>query len=103
MDASIGLTHFTSAAIVVWLMNKLKAASWFPLVQKDAVYLNRAFSAVVAFFVSIGIHYTWSASADGSHTLVLAIPSLAVLAVGLWHVINQFALQETLHQLTKPK
>jgi hypothetical protein len=103
MDASIGVTHFTSAAIVVWAMNKLKTAKWFPLIQKDRVKLNRAVSVIVAFFISIGIHYTWSAGAEGSHQLVLQIPSLTALALGVWHVLNQYAMQETLHQLTKPK
>lgn len=100
MEASVGLTHFTSAAIVVYVMNKLKAASWFPLIQKDAVLMNRAFSAVVAFAVSIGIHYTWTANPDGSHGLMLQIPTLAGLGLGVWHFLNQFAMQETIYQTT---
>lgn len=102
MDASIGLTSFTSAAIVVWAMNKLKAASWFPLIQKDAKVLNRAFSAVTAFAVSLGIHYTWTANPDGTHQLLLQIPTIAGLLLAFWHALNQFALQETIHQVTKP-
>jgi hypothetical protein len=103
MDASIGLTHFTSAAIVVYAMNKLKSATWFPLVQKDWTMLNRGFSMFVAFAVSVGIHYTWTADTAGGHTLVLQIPTLAVLGLGVWHWLNQFALQETLFQITKTK
>ena len=102
LDASIGLTHFTSAAIVVFAMNKLKAATWFPLVQKDAVALNRAFGAIIAFLVSIGIHYQWTANADGSHALLLQIPTLTALAYGVWHWLNQYALQEVIFQATKP-
>lgn len=101
MDASIGLTHFTSAAIVVYAMNKLKAAKWFPIVQEKRVTLNRAFSVTVAFFVAIGIHYTWSAGAGGGHQLVLEIPSVGTLALGVWHWLNQYALQETVYHATK--
>ena len=103
MEGSIGLTHFTSAAIVVYAMNRLKAATWFPLLQKDKVAINRVFSVIVAFAVSIGIHYTWTSDAGGGHQLVLQIPSLGVLALGVWHWLNQYAMQETLHQVTKPK
>lgn len=104
MDASsVGVTHFTSAAIVVYLINKLKAATWFPLLQKDKVIACRMFSAIVAFCVSIGITYAWSTLPDGTHSLVIQIPTLAALAVGLWHWLNQYAMQETLHQLTKPR
>jgi hypothetical protein len=103
MESSIGLTHFTSAAIVVYVMNRLKAASWFPLLQKDKETASRVFSVAVAFLVSIGIHYTWAASSNGGHILTLEIPTLSALALGLWHWLNQYALQETLHQVTKPK
>lgn len=103
MDASIGLTHFTSAAIVVYLTNKLKAATWFPLIKEGKDIACRTFSIVVAFAVSIGIHYTWAANADGTHVVTIAIPTFTALAFGLWHWLNQYALQETLHQVTKPK
>lgn len=104
MDASVGVTHFTSAAIVVYAMNKLKTAKWFPLLQKDWTWINRGFSMFVAFAVSIGIHYTWTADTiGGGHTLTLQIPTLAVLGLSIWHWLNQYAMQETLHQITKPK
>lgn len=101
--SSLGLTHFTSAAIVVYIINKLKSATWFPLLQKDWTAINRGFSVVMAGLVSIGISYTWTRNPGGTHQLVLAIPTLATLAFGVWHWLNQYALQETLHQLTKPK
>lgn len=105
MDASssVFFSHLTSAGIVVWAINKLKAASWFPLVQKDAAYLNRAFSFVVALLVTAGISYSWVTDANGAHTLTLNIPTLSVLAVGLWHALGQYVLQEGWFQVTKPK
>lgn len=103
MDASIGLTHFTSAAVVVYTINKLKAAKWFPLIQKDWTFINRAFSLTVAFLVSIGIHYVWTPNPDGGHQLVLQIPSLAVLGLGIWHTLNQYCMQEVIFQTTKDK
>jgi hypothetical protein len=101
-DVSLPLTHVTSAAIVVWGINKLKSASWFPFLQKNWTIVNRTFSVVAAFGVSIGISYQWSANASGGHQLVLQIPGLAALVLSLWHVLNQYVLQETLFQVTKP-
>jgi len=102
-NTSLGLTHFTSAAIVVYLMNVLKNAKWFPLLQKDWTVACRLFSVAVAFFVSIGIHYQLSSTGGGGHQLVLQIPSLATLALGFWHWLNQYAMQETVYQVTKSK
>ena len=100
MDASIGLTHFTSSAIVVYAMNRLKAASWFPLIQKEKATMNRIFSVVIAFAVSIGIHYTWDPTA---RIFALTLPTLSALGLGVWHWINQYAMQETLYQITNNK
>jgi hypothetical protein len=100
MDASIGVTHFTSAAIVVYVINKLKSASWFPLLQKDWTVATRSFSIFIAFLVSQGIAYAWNPT---SRQLVITLPTLSAFALGVWHWLNQYAMQETLHQLTKPK
>lgn len=100
MDASVGFTHFTSAAIVVWGLNKLKAASWFPLLQKDWTTLNRGASVVLAFFVAQGIAYAWDST---SRVLTITIPTLSVLLLNVWHWIGQYVMQETLFQVTKPK
>lgn len=103
MEGSVGVTHFTSAAIVVYAMNRLKSASWFPLLQKDWTAINRAFSVVVALLISWGIHYVWTADPNGGHQLVLEIPAWSTLGFTIWHWLNQYAMQETLHQITKPK
>jgi hypothetical protein len=100
MDASLGVTQFTSAAIVVFAINKLKAATWFPLLQKDWTKLNRGFSIAAAFLVAQGIHWVWT---PDTRVLAITIPTLSAFALGIWHWINQYAMQETLHQLTKPK
>jgi hypothetical protein len=60
---------------------------------------------VCAFFVHVGIGYTWEPQfdANGNRHLILAIPSLAVLAVNIWHWFNQFVLQEMVYQVTTNK
>lgn len=102
-EANIVLTHFTSAAMVVYIINALKSAPWFPWLQKEWNVLNRVASVAAAFFTSIGISYVWTAHPDGTHQLVLDIPTWSVLLLSLWHWLNQFAMQETIHQMTKRK
>lgn len=100
MDASLGFTHFTSASIVVFLINKLKAATWFPLLQKDWTIVNRSASIILAFLVAQGIAYAWNPS---SRELTITIPTLSILLVNIWHWVGQYCMQETLHQMTKVK
>lgn len=101
--SNIVMTQFTSSAVVVWLMQKLKSASWFPFLQHGRATVSRLFSIGVAFFVAIGIGYTWNTNSSGIHTLTLTIPGLWGLAVGVWHWLNQFVLQETVYQATVNK
>jgi hypothetical protein len=100
MEASLGLTSFTSAAVVVFLINKAKAASWFPVLEKGKTVSLRAASVVAAFATSIGIHYSYNPS---TRIFSFAVPTVTALAFGFWHMLNQYAMQETIHQITKPR
>lgn len=99
-SASIVITQFTSSAIVVFIINKLKAAKWFPLLQKDWTWMNRTFSIIAAFLVAQGIHWVWT---PDTRVLAITIPTLWGFVTGVWHWINQYVSQEALHQITKPK
>ena len=105
MDVSNVLaTQFTSSAVVVYLMQKLKNASWFPLVQQGRATLNRIVSIVAAFAVAVGVSWSWSLDkASGTHTLVISGLSIYAVGHGLWHWLNQYALQETIYQTTSNK
>ena len=85
---------YISAHLLQWLKN----SPAFPLMQKDAVYLNRFFSAVFAFLVSLGINtvHTWAVSSDGSHvlTITMAIPAWNILFQHLWEWGQQYVFQD---------
>jgi hypothetical protein len=100
MDANLALTHFTSSAVVVYAMNKLKAASWFPLLQEGKVWLNRGVSMVTAAAIALAINYTWNPS---TRLLTITIPTLTGLLLAFWHWLNQYVMQETLHQVTSQR
>jgi hypothetical protein len=97
---NIAITEFTTSAVVVWLLQKLKSATWFPLVQQGKTWLNRIASIVLAGVGAIGVSYTWSPDPAGGHMLSVAIPTLSVAALGAWHWLNHFVMQETIYQAT---
>ena len=103
MDANVALTTFTSSAVVVWAIQKLKAAKWFPLLKKGQAAITRTVSVVAALGTHLGVSYEWTRAADGTHTLVLGGLSAATILVGAWHWLNHYALQETIYQATVNK
>ena len=98
MVANVAVTEFTTSAVAVWLLQKLKSASWFPLVAAGKVWFNRIASILLAGVGAIGIGYTWAPNPNGGHVLTIAIPTLSVMALGAWHWLNQYVMQETIYQ-----
>lgn len=97
--ATVGVSTFGSSALVVYIMQKLKSASWFPLVDQGRVFLNRLVSVFGALCTTIAVSYVWNPS---SRQLLLTIPTLSVMLLGLWHWFTHFAMQETIYQATVP-
>lgn len=104
MDANpvsnIVITQFTSSAVVVWVMQKLKNASWFPILQHGSATISRVFSVLAAAVVAIGINYTYNPATRG---LLITLPTTTGLILGIWHWLNQYVLQETVYQATVNK
>lgn len=105
MDANIVVTQFTASAVVVYGMQVLKNASWFPLLQSGRKYASRIVSILAAFAIHGGVSYTWDPSLDasGNRHLLIAIPTAAAVCVYLWHWLGQYALQEVMYQGTVNK
>jgi energy-converting hydrogenase Eha subunit E len=100
MVQNVALTTFTSSAIVVYLMQRLKRASWFPLVQENSAKLNRLFSVGAAAIGAMSVEWVWDPSV---RSLTIHLPTLWVALVGLWHWLNHLAMQETIYQATYAK
>ena len=62
--------------------------------------LNRAISIGSAGLIAIGVNYTWNPQTRG---LLFIIPTFGGLLIGLWHWLNQYALNETIYQATVSK
>lgn len=104
MDSNLVVTQFTSAAIFVWAMQKLKMAPWFPwLKQTGQLWIKRAASIAAAIGTHTGISHVWSSGTSampGSHILTITIPAASVIAVTVWHWLGQYTIQETIYQST---
>lgn len=104
MDANILATQFGSSFAVVYGMQLLKNASWFPwLVHEGQVLRKRALSIFAAICIHTGISYVWTNGAANSNnlgSLLITIPTFSVMAVTVWHWFIQYAMQETMYQTT---
>ena len=98
--ANIVITQLTSSAIVVYIMQKLKSASWFPFLQHGQAMVSRIVSIALAGVTAIGINYSWNPQTRG---LLITIPTLTGLVAGLWHWGSQYATNEILYQATVNK
>ena len=104
MEANVVMTQFTSAAVFVWAMQQLKSATWFPLLKHEGqVWAKRSASIATALGVHLGISHVWNPDANGGHLLIITVPPLAVISVGAWHWLGQYAMQETMYQATVNK
>jgi len=97
-NASVVVTHFGSTLLVVSSIQWLKKIKSLKFVQAGTKFVSRAISLIAAFCVQAGIHYTWATNPDGTHNLGIQGISLAVLAIGAFHVASQFIYQETGYQ-----
>lgn len=91
LGATVGTAYVTSL-ILDWL----KHQPWFPFMQIDTAKLNRAFSILVAFAVSMGLHYTFDPT---TRVLAITIPTLAEALSGAIHAATQFGFQDLSYRL----
>ncbi len=82
--------------LVVWIIQKMKAAGWLKFINDDTGKLNRFLSALAAAAVTAGItvHYDPTGGALTVAGLTLA-NSLSFLAT----LLSQGAIQEVLYQV----
>lgn len=102
MVANVAITEFTTSAVAVWLLQKLKAWPAFKLVQPGKAWLNRWASIILAALGAVGVSYTWT-TFNGANGVFIAWPGWFAVAIGGWHWLNHYVLQETIYQATVNK
>lgn len=101
MNEHVFISQLTSAAIVVYGIQKLKEAKWFPWLTDTTHTLTRITSAFLAVIGAIGVHVAFD-----QHSGILTVTGLTVTTIlsGAWHWANQYALQQMIYDsvLNKP-
>lgn len=104
--ASVLFSHFTSAALVVYLIQVLKNAKWFPWLQAGGqIWAKRIVSILGALAAHTGISYAWHsiASTTGGYQLVITIPPLPFIAEFVWRWAGQYVMQEGWYKMVYDK
>ena len=100
MVSNLPVSEFTMSAVVVYVLQVLKNAKWFPWLKAKAVAANRTASIVLAFLGSVWTQWTWTMDpTTHTHTLVIAGLSWGAVGLALWHWLNHYAMQETIYQV----
>jgi hypothetical protein len=99
MQPSLGLSEFTTSAVVVYIINTIKSTGWFMKLKSWLPQAERVASALLAALSTAGLQWQWTPE---THTLVIANLTLAVVGLGVWHWVQHYVLQETIFRATKP-
>jgi hypothetical protein len=106
--ASVLFSHFTSAAVVVYLIQLLKSAKWFPWLQNEGqITLKRIVSIAGALGAHTGITYAWhslgAGTATGGYQFIVTLPPLSVVAAFVWRWAGQWIMQEGWYKIVYNK
>jgi hypothetical protein len=94
MDAgsSLVVSQLTLGAVFSWLLEALKNAKWFPILQQDGTKVANTLAGVISSIVAItGLTYVYDPTA---HTLLIQNFGLALVGNAVWHWLTQFVMQQ---------
>ena len=93
MDSTI--SQLTASAIIVWVIEKLKGASWFPvLTPQSSERFKQIIGAIAAALTAVGITYQYNPDLG-----VLTISGLTIssMAQFVWAWAQNFVSQQVLY------
>jgi hypothetical protein len=102
MVSNIAVTEFTTSALFVFLIQRLKAWKAFTLLQAGKAWASRWASVFLAAVGAVGVSYTWT-TYSGTPGVFSAWPGWYAIAIAGWHWLNHYAMQETIYQATANK
>ena len=101
MDANglsnLAVSQITLGAVMSWILQALKNAKWFPILQQDGTKVANIIAAIISSGVAItGLTYVYDPQA---HTLLIQNFGLALVANAVWHWLTQYVMQEGWYQV----
>jgi hypothetical protein len=89
------LSQLTAAGLVVWCIQKLKAAGSIPWIHRQTDKLNRILAVLAALLTAAGIAWTFTPQTG---TLVITGLTVANLAHVAWIALQQVVAQELIYR-----
>lgn len=89
-DASVLGTQLTMSAVIVFILQVLKKASWFPWLSDQTQRLNTIVAVVLSGLAALGIHSSFD---PASHVLTITGLSPAGIAHAAIDWIRSYAMQ----------
>ena len=87
-------THLTIGAVIVYALQWLKSAGWFPWLTADTKSISRLVSIGLALVAAIGIN--WSYDPASGDLLIHGLRWSTVLLTG-WETLKQFCTQQMIY------
>ena len=100
IPGDIAVTELTSAAILVYLLEVVKSLPWVQQKLGSWSWLYRVASILWALVSTIVLSYEFSGNAVYGWMTASGFTALGGVALGLWHWIEQFAMQEIIYRAT---
>jgi hypothetical protein len=86
--------------IAVWVIQKLKAAKWFPLLTQNSATVNRIVAYVTALTTTAGITWNWMVN---ERNLVIHVPTWDTIIQALWTAAAAVIANEVTYMLVQIK
>ncbi len=93
-SANVVFSVVTVQAVAVYLLQKAKAATWIPFMQKNGGTVNRVTAVIVAGFGAAGVHAAWNGV---QHTMTVTGLDVAGIATALWHWVGNLVFQQLMY------
>ena len=87
------LSYLAATGACTYLLQYLQKSAKTPWITSHTVKINAAVRLLLALGASLGLSWGWTANADHSHVLTVAIPSGMALAKGAVHMLGQYFAQ----------
>lgn len=92
MEATSTLqTSLYAAAASAYITQFLQKWERTPWITDHTKWVTAGVRLTLSAISAVGVSWAWAAKDGGGHTLTIAIPGLASLLIGIWHLFGQYA------------
>lgn len=102
MEATSTLqTSLYASAASAYIVQFIQRWDKTPWVTEHTKWMTAGLRLALSFVSAVGVSWAWAAKEGGGHTITIAIPGLAALLIGIWHLFGQYATTHAFGGLLK--